>query len=155
MTREKVQEFTLRITRANSTQLVVVLYDMTISYLEDAKNAKEREEFAEALRKVRGCINELLLSLKPGSELSRNLGNLYLFFLRHLAAALRLFDAQMVAEIIPLFEKLRDAYKEATADNTEEPLMANAQDVYAGFTYGKTAQASEVSHQAPGRGMFV
>lgn len=155
MTREKVQEFTLRITRANSTQLVVVLYDMTLSYLEDALQAESKEDFAQSLRKVRGCLNELLASVRPGSEMAENFGKLYFFFLRHLAKALRGYDKEMVAQIVPLIQKLRDAYEESTKDNAEGPLMANAQDVYAGFTYGKTAQASELSDQTSGRGMFV
>ena len=36
MKKEKKQEFILRITQANKTQLVVVLYDMTLAYLEDS-----------------------------------------------------------------------------------------------------------------------
>ena len=36
MKKEDKQQFTLRITQANSTQLVVILYEMLLCYLEDA-----------------------------------------------------------------------------------------------------------------------
>ena len=42
MKKEKKQEFTLRITRANKTQMVVILYDMVLTYLEDAIEAFEK-----------------------------------------------------------------------------------------------------------------
>ena len=35
MTKECKQQFTLRITQANSTQLIVILYEMTLQYLAD------------------------------------------------------------------------------------------------------------------------
>ena len=37
MTKECKQQFTLRITQANSTQLIVILYEMTLQYLADGE----------------------------------------------------------------------------------------------------------------------
>ena len=39
MTKECKQQFTLRITQANSTQLIVILYEMTLQYLEQIGRA--------------------------------------------------------------------------------------------------------------------
>ena len=39
MKKEEKQDFTLRITQANPTQLVVILYEMLLCYLEDAMQA--------------------------------------------------------------------------------------------------------------------
>lgn len=41
MTKEMKQIFTRRITQANRTQLVVILYDMILTYLKDAATAQE------------------------------------------------------------------------------------------------------------------
>ena len=83
MTKECKQQFTLRITQANATQLVVILYEMTLQYLADAEQAAEDAQFLEAVRRTRGCINELLNSLhreySPATELSR----LYLYCIRN------------------------------------------------------------------------
>ena len=66
MTREQKQEFTLRISQANPTELVVILYEMLLCYLQESREALDREderEFREALRKARGCLGELMNSL--------------------------------------------------------------------------------------------
>lgn len=42
MTKELKQEYTLRITQANKTQLAVILYEMTITYLEEASRLMTR-----------------------------------------------------------------------------------------------------------------
>ena len=47
MTKECKQQFTLRITQANATQLVVILYEMTLQYLADAEQAAEDAQFLE------------------------------------------------------------------------------------------------------------
>ncbi len=62
MTSEKKQEFTLRISQANKTELVVILYDMFQAYLEDAEHA-EGEEFHNAISHARAVLNELIESL--------------------------------------------------------------------------------------------
>ena len=85
MTKECKQQFTLRITQANSTQLIVILYEMTLQYLADGEQAADDAGLVEAVHRARGCIKELLNSLhreySPAGELSR----LYLFCLRRLA----------------------------------------------------------------------
>ena len=66
MTREQKQGFTLRITQANPTQMIVILYEMTLCYVRDAKTALEcgqRTELHDAVRRARGCIGELMDSL--------------------------------------------------------------------------------------------
>ena len=67
MTKELKQEYTLRITQANKTQLAVILYEMTITYLEEASRAYDEGDtasFKDSIRKARGCIKELIASLK-------------------------------------------------------------------------------------------
>ena len=63
MTKECKQQFTLRITQANSTQLIVILYEMTLQYLADGEQAVDDAGLVEAVHRARGCIKELLNSL--------------------------------------------------------------------------------------------
>lgn len=66
MTKDEKQQFTFRITQANSTEMIVILYEMLLCYLKEAEEAVEKEDkaaFHEAVRKARGCMNELLQSL--------------------------------------------------------------------------------------------
>ena len=81
MTREVKQEFTLRITQANKTQLITILYEMVLLYIneaEEALDAGDKTEFKSAVRKIRGCMNELTASLNFDYELAQNLLQLYL-----------------------------------------------------------------------------
>ena len=54
MTKECKQHFTLRITQANSTQLIVILYEMTLQYLADGEQAADDAGLVEAVHRARG-----------------------------------------------------------------------------------------------------
>ena len=74
MKKEVKQQFTRRITQANSTELVVILYEMLLCYLEDGENAVEQGEaelLHETARNARGCLNELVGSLNLSYEPDR------------------------------------------------------------------------------------
>ena len=112
MTKECKQQFTLRITQANSTQLIVILYEMTLQYLADGEQAADDAGLAEAVHRARGCIKELLNSLhreySPAGELSR----LYLFCLRRLAVCEVRRDRTILEEIRKVIAPLCDAYRQ-------------------------------------------
>ena len=59
MTKECKQQFTLRITQANATQLVVILYEMTLQYLTDGEQAADDAELLEAVRRAREDQDEI------------------------------------------------------------------------------------------------
>lgn len=140
MTKELKQEYTLRISEANSTELVVILYEMLEIYIEEAKNAlntKDVEVFHEAIRKCTGCVRELTASIVKGSELEGNLTSLYIFCIRELAKAELHYSASELEIVEGIIKKLHSAFK-VVADNDNSPaIMGNTQRVYAGLTYGK------------------
>lgn len=89
MTREMKQIFTRRITQANRTQLVVILYDMVLEYLKEAIAAQEIDciqEYKKAMQCARNCISELRNSLDFNYEISKNLFAIYAFADRELAS---------------------------------------------------------------------
>lgn len=159
MTKEVKQQFTLRITQANATELVVILYEMALVFLQEAKEAGDRQdwaEFKEGIRKTRGCVNELLQSLHYEYEPAKNLYKLYLFCIRRLAYAQVRQDRKVLDEIEPVLSKLKDAYAQIASINTAAPVMSNTQTVYSGLTYGKSASlAEDVTGQSSNRGMLV
>ena len=86
--KEDKQQFTLRISQANPTELIVILYEMLLCYLDDARDAiarKEEPAIHDAARKARGCLNELLHSLHGEYAPAQELCSLYLFCIRRLA----------------------------------------------------------------------
>lgn len=155
MTKECKQQFTLRITQANATQLVVILYEMTLQYLADAEQSVNDAGLTEAVRRARGCINELLNSLhreySPAGELSR----LYLYCIRRLAACEVRGDRTILADVRKVIEPLCDAYRQIEDQNTSGPVMNNSQMVYAGLTYGRNQLTENMADQGTNRGMLV
>ena len=158
MTKEMKQIFTRRITQANRTQLVVVLYDMILTCLKDAAAAQEigcAQEFKKDMQCARNCISELRVSLDFNYDLSRNLFAIYAFADRELARDMYGIDAQQLAQITGMFQKLRDAYYTVSKEDHSQPLMENAQDVYAGFTYNRTDVNESLSQYGAARGYCI
>ena len=147
MTKECKQQFTLRITQANATQLVVILYEMTLQYLTDGEQAADDAELLEAVRRARGCINELLNSLhrqySPATELCR------------LAACEAKADRTALQDIRKVIAPLCDAYRQIQDQNSSGPVMNNSQTVYAGLTYGRNQLTENMADQGSNRGMLV
>lgn len=158
MTKDVKQQFTLRITQANATEMIVILYDMTLMYIEEAKEADsvgDTVAYREGIRKIRACINELIQSLHLEYEIAGNLYKLYLFCIRRLAYAEVRKDAQVLDEVETVIVQLRDAYAQIAPQNTAAPVMSNTETVYAGLTYGKGALTKDMTNQSPNRGMLV
>ena len=155
MTKECKQQFTLRITQANSTQLIVILYEMTLQYLADGEQAVDDAGLVEAVHRARGSIKELLNSLhreySPAGELSR----LYLFCLRRLAVCEVRRDRTILEEIRKVIAPLCDAYRQIQYQYTSGPVMNNSQTVYAGLTYGRNQLTENMADQGTNRGMLV
>lgn len=158
MTKECKQQFTLRITQANPTQLVVILYEMLLCYLEEAKEAlciQDKSAFQEASRKARGCINELMQSLHMEYEPAPSLLQLYLYCIRRLAACELHKQPKAIDEIVNVIKPLHDAYTEIAGLNQAGPVMNNSQSVYAGLTYGRNTLTENMADQGANRGMLV
>ena len=158
MTREVKQRFTFRVTQANSTEMVVILYEMLLAYLEEGREALKAADnaaFREAARKARGCINELIGSLHMEYEPAPALMQLYLFCIRRLANSEVKSDPQPLGEIEQVIRPLHDAYEKISAQNNSGPVMGNSQTVYAGLTYGKNDLTENLADQGANRGMFV
>ena len=158
MTSEVKQQFTLRITQANSTEMVVILYEMLLCYLdegEQAYQAKDRFAFREAIRKSRGCVNELLHSLNLEYEPAPALLQLYLFCIRRLAVCEVQNTDQCFHEIRRIIKPLCDAYQELSKQNTQGPVMDNSQAVYSGLTYGRNLLSEDMADNGSNRGMLV
>ena len=158
MTREEKQQFTLRISQANSTQLVVILYEMLLSYLKEAEDMLESGknlEFHEAVRKARGCLNELLQSLNLQYEPAPTLRQLYLFCIRRLAIGEAKEEEAPLGEIKRVINPLWDAYARIAVQNSAGPVMENSQAVYAGLTYGRNTLTENMTDQGANRGMYV
>lgn len=158
MTKECKQQFTLRITQANPTQLIVILYEMVLCYLDEMEEAiKEKDETVvhECARKIRGCMNELLLSLNMEYEPAPQLKKLYMFCIRRLVHAERRKEESLLSEIRRVIQPLHDAYQQIEIQNDKGPVMNNSQTLYAGLTYGPKSLTENMADQGANRGMLI
>lgn len=155
MTRELMQQFTLRISRANKTQMIVILYEMLLIYIEESKEAHaqgDRAAFKEGIRKARGCVKELMESLHLEYEVAENLLQLYLYIRQELTRADIHNRTEELDHIKRVVEKLCGAYNEISKQDTSDPVMENTQVVYAGLTYGKNTLTENLTDQGSSRG---
>ncbi len=158
MTKELKQQFTLRISQANKTELVVILYEMLLIYLDEAKEAQgkgDRSGFREGIRKARGCLKELMSSLHFEYALAGNLFQLYLYANRELARAEVRSSLEGLQHVRTVIEKLCKAYQEISSQDISGPVMTNTQSVYAGLTYGKNTLTENLTYQGGERGFRV
>ncbi len=173
MTSDRKQEFTLRISKANKTGMITILYDMLEAYLQDAQSARklqDREAYVTAFKNARACLAELQNSLDLTYPLARNYKSLYRYYYdecsRMAGAVDVIFEKSAAgediysgskpldstAQIISMVHKMSDAYRELEKEDTSAPLMQNTQEVYAGLTYGKTALSESIGTYDQNRG---
>lgn len=155
MTTEEKQTFTRRITQANRTQLVVIVYEMLLVYLEDAQKAFQMEDktaFKENIHMARECIGQMRTSLNFQYELSRNLFSIYCFADRELANDMYRYKTDNLDVIQMIFTKLHDAYYQISDQDKSAPLMDNIQSVYAGLTYSRTDLNESLMNNSAMRG---
>ena len=155
MTKECKQQFTLRITQANKTEMIVILYEMILTYMSDAEEELEKGDIAayrEALRKTRGCFGELLASLNLEYDLAARFLSLYLYCNRELVKADIRKKSEPLTHVRSVIEKLLAAYRELATQDTSGPVMQNSQTVYTGLTYGKNKLSEDMTEESANRG---
>jgi len=137
---ELKQSYTRRITSANKSQLVVILYDMFDQYLEDAcisVNIAQYDDMHTEIRRARNVLSELIISLDMKYEVSGNLYSVYRYIERLLIKADIKRISEPLGEARRLMSKLGDSFREVAKADTDSPIMKNTEAVFAGITYGR------------------
>ncbi len=140
MNREEIKTFTLRVTEANSCDLIVILYDIVLCDINNAKKALKKGDtqlFAKELHHATRFMNELISNLNYEGAIAYDLMSLYSYCNKRLASAVAGNRAEDLDIVVDVLTKLRSSFKTLADADTSGPLMKNAQSVYAGLTYGK------------------
>lgn len=155
MDKELLQEFTARVTQSNRTQLVVTIYDIILASLEDAKKAfagEEKEEWRHSLERAQALVIELIDALDFQYGLSKELLPIYLFVNRKILHAMARNKVELLEGLDRVLLNLRNAFEEVSKTDSSEAVMQNTQKVYAGITYGKNSDLSEMYREEGNRG---
>lgn len=158
MTNELKQAYTLRISQANKTELVVILYEMFSDYAAEAEESLkkgDRTALKESLGRARGCVNELMESLHLEHEIAQNLLQLYLYVYRELLKCEMDKDTVHITNVLKVMLPLKDAYATISKEDVSEPVMSNAQTIVAGLTYGRNDVNESMADQGVSRGFYV
>ena len=87
MEKERLQEYAARVTQANRSELVVIIYEATLASIEEGKKYLKQGEIEAArheIERARSMIAELMASLDLQYEISHYLRQLYVFAYREL-----------------------------------------------------------------------
>ncbi len=157
MNTESVKTYTRRITSANKSEIIVIIYDIieeNLTLAEEALERGDRETFRAEVRQAVTFVNELLISLDMSYEVSRNLAMLYIYVNRCLNFALVSGKKEEIKEAERVIKGLGESFREVAKTDLSLPVMENAQKVFAGITYGKRLELEEtmVSKDAADRG---
>ena len=117
MTKETIKTFQYRITQATASQLVVILYDMAIEYLNDACESDSAKQAHNNIYMAQKVIDQLICGLDMQYEISANL--------------------------FVIYNHMKRSLLEVSRQDTSEPLMKNTQAVYSGLTYSKGGISNE------------
>ncbi len=154
---DKKQEYTRRISQANSTDMVVVIYDITLDHIDEVSEAitgGDVDGFRNGIIRIRRCINELIGSLNYDYTPAGDLLQLYVYCSRRLVTVQTQKDTEALREIRSILSRLRDAYAQIADTNKSGPVMSNSESVYAGLTYGRGTLNEDVV-STPNRGFLA
>ncbi|MCL0028210.1 flagellar export chaperone FliS [Peptococcaceae bacterium] len=104
------------INSAEPGQLTLMLYNGAVKFNKLAIKSVEEKNIEKAnhyIQRVQAIILELMATLKPEFEISKNLMSLYDYINRRLIEANVKKDKQILMEVHELLEELRDTWSQA------------------------------------------
>ncbi len=140
MTQEQIQTYTLRVSQASPCELVVIMYDIILDDIKNAKQAKERKDdkrYQEDLNHAGKFVHELMEALDFSEPIAFRLMSLYIYVNKMLTKARVSGKPDSLEDVEMVIENLRAGFDGIKNQDTTGPVMQNVQQVYAGLTYGK------------------
>lgn len=138
MTENQIKGFTDRIGKANKTEMIVVVYDISLAYLKDAKeNFVDKDTFFKSVDGAKKCVADLIDSLNFDYEISYNLLQLYTYVNRQLLLAKLNEEEKNINNAEKVISSLRETFAEVAKMDKSPAMVENAQHVEVGMTYGR------------------
>lgn len=140
MEKSKLQEFAARVTQANRSELVVVIYEAVLASIAEGKRCLTEDQVEEVrleISRARSVITELMGSLDMQYGISHYLRQLYIFAYHELCHGIAMRQPELFDHASDIFEKLLPSFQEVAKQDDSEAVMQNVQTIYAGLTYGR------------------
>lgn len=140
MTQEQKQAFTRRISQENHSGLILVLCDIFHVYGEDALAAYEAEDAAlyqQNIEQARRTIQELMDCFSRAEQTGRDVVAILRFVYGKLVRSQIRKAPDDLDRCVQMVDALRVGLVHLHEIDTEDAVMQNVHQVYAGLTYGK------------------
>lgn len=130
-----------QVANATQGQLLRITYDLLLESLDSVKkHAKDQseKEFGAALARSRQILQELIDTLDFKQEIAQDLLKIYVYINGLLIKSLMKYDDALIEESKDLINELLEGWDGVIKkDQKAIKVMNNAQQVYAGLTYGE------------------
>lgn len=156
MKKERIQEFAARVTQGSKTDLIVIMYDIILEDIAEARRitaagtdvmnmgnkkmlygTQTREEYKKELLHAARFVSELMAALDFRYRLSYELRNLYVYAHKCLTEAAFSGEMHKLSDVEEMMNGLKTAFSKVAEEDTSGPVMQNSQRLTAGLTYGK------------------
>ncbi|MBM7686005.1 flagellar export chaperone FliS [Defluviitalea raffinosedens] len=147
-----IENRTAQIVNATPGQLIVITYELIIETLEEAQKqlaVKDEKKFKRTIDKAQKLLRELMESLDLSYSISLDLMGLYLYINKMIIKSYITLKEEPLEEAKKLLNTLLIGWKEAVAsEEVAGPVIENAQQIYAGLTYGKGSLNESIMENA-------
>ena len=140
MTKEQINEYTIRITQANTSALAVIAYELEIEFIKVALisyQENDLEEFSKFLKKANKAQSELINMQKVNNKTGAQVMSLYIFINKQIIDSLIKKEPINLKACLDVLLKLKTGFEAMAKTDFSESLMQNTHQVYSGLTYGK------------------
>lgn len=155
MNKEDIKGYTNRVIQANKSELIVILYDIILQDLKEAREylaAGQMEEYQKSCDHSCRAVNELIVSLDFQYSISAELFRLYKYVNGCVTKAKTSKQDELLEKAYSTMDKLRSAFVQVASLDKSEPVMQNTEQVYAGLTYSKGNLNESLSEASLNRG---
>ena len=136
----KKREFTARVSQANRSELVVIMYEIILTDIKPAKEAYAKGDkvaYVGELRNAQKFVLELMNALDFEYEISKQLMSLYIYLNKNIIKSIAKYDEEKLETVEMIVNKLLDSFRQVSEMDDSEPVMENTETIYAGLTYSK------------------
>lgn len=138
--KERLNAYAARVTQANRSELVVIIYEAFLDSVEDGRKYLKEGDLPACRREIeraRGFLTELMGSLDFSYEISHYLRRLYVFAYQELCQGIAERDEARFSHATDIVQKLLPAFQKVADQDDSDAVMENTETIYAGLTYGK------------------
>lgn len=157
MEKEKLNAYAARVTQANRSELVVIIYEAFLDSVAAGRRFLKEENMPECRREIeraRGFLTELMGSLDFQYEIAHYLRRLYVYAYQELCHGIAQRDESYFTHATDIIEKLLPAFREVASQDESAAVMENTETIYAGLTYGRDSLNESVGMDSVGNRGF-